>query len=145
MKTRIITGSLIAVVFIGILCGTLMVHPLFLDIFILLLSICAIYELWHCLYGKQNMDIPILSILIAFACFAALFFIDVGYLALGVCFAILILGVVAELIICMFSGRELNCVKNFILILFYPITLLVCLFAINHIIVEESAHALRLL
>lgn len=145
MKTRIITGSLIAIVFIGILCGTLIIHPLFFDIFILLLLVFGIYELWHCLYGKTCKDILIFSLIVSFVCFASLFFIESKYMAFGACLLALITAVIIEFIISMFFGRDLQVLRNFILILFYPVILFVCLFAINHIIVEEIKFTVILL
>ncbi len=137
MKKRIITGSLIAIVFIGVLCGTLLLSTLFYDVFIILISIGAIFELWRCLDDKHYIDVLILAFLAAFGCYAILMFDNSGFASLGWCFVVLLAAAVSEFVICMFLGRNIDCVKNFILILFYPTALIVCLLAINHLIVDE--------
>lgn len=132
MKQRILTGSVIAVVFIGIILGTLLCHPVFFDIAVLLLAVGAIYEMWACLSKERRLHELIICLAALIVCYMFFIFI-VGQLnILGYCFLTLISAFVIECVLCMLTGKDLNSAKNVALILFYPTSVLLCVLALNY-------------
>lgn len=62
MKKRLLTGIIIAVVYVGVLLLTILVHPVFFDIFTVLLMIAAGLEVSRAISGKYGKPIDILIV-----------------------------------------------------------------------------------
>lgn len=72
MKTRLITGFFITIVYVGILLLSLYVHPIFFDVFIFLLALGGTYEMSKALsktFSPPILIIDLITILLSFAAF----------------------------------------------------------------------------
>lgn len=148
IKKRLITGSLIFVVFVGIILLTLKVHWVFLDVFVLILGIMAAYEVCNAL--SQRFPRPFLWLVLAT--------VVIGYSAFIIAQTVVKIGGATAfycvmLIVCIVAIIRTLCSKtvstnNVVFTMFtmiYPVSMLMYVMSINHLPEPLRANVLLLL
>ncbi len=74
MKKRIITGFFITLIYIGVILGSLYVHPIFFDVFIFLLAAGGTYEMVRAMSHMTSPAILVLDMVSVVAGFGAFWF-----------------------------------------------------------------------
>lgn len=72
MKTRVITGLIITIIYVAVLLLATYVHPIFFDVFIFLLAACGAYEVSKAISAKFSPPILLLimiSVVVGFGAF----------------------------------------------------------------------------
>lgn len=153
LKKRLITGSIIFVVFIGVLALTLLIKDdrynwVFFDVFITVLAIIAAIEMCNALANKfpaPSKVIAILTVVLGYAAFiAAQTAVNIGGIT---AFFVVVLAMCLVAIIYSLCSEKMNTnnVVATMFVLIYPVSALMYLLGFNHLPKPYRADALLLL
>lgn len=137
MKKRLLTAIIIAVVYVGTLLLTILVHPVFFDIFTVLLMILAGLEVSRAIGGKYGKPIDLLivaDILVGYLCFILVNTFVGGGTGVTAYFGVLAVAFLA-CVICNIASKvmTLRNVTSTILVLIYPVSLLIYMLGLNYL------------
>lgn len=136
IKKRLITGSAIFVVFVGIILLTLKVHWAFFDVFTVLLALLASVEMCGAIskrFPKPFVIIVALTVVIGYAAFIiAQTQIKIGGITSFYC-VMLIMCLVSIIVSLANKKYNTNNVVATMFVLIYPVSLLMYLLGFNHL------------
>lgn len=136
MKKRFLTGILIAAVYVGTVLLSLLVHPVFFDVFTVLLMLSAAYEVMKAIgprYGEPIVPAVFVEILVGYLGFFLIqYFLNGGGVAVFTGVLLVTLGVCAIYVRVnkMTTRRNLS---STLLVLVYPVTVLVYMLGLNYL------------
>lgn len=136
MKTRFLTGIIIAIVYVGTVLLSLLVQPVFFDVFVVLLMLAGALEVGKAVSPKfgQTLDILVLSdVLLGYLAFVLVqYFWGKGGVAAY--FAVLIVAAAACVIYTRASKRmTARSGASTLLVLLYPVTILIYTLGLNYL------------
>lgn len=136
LKKRLITGSLIFTVFVGVILLTLLVHWLFFDVFVFALAILAAIEISNAVskrFPKPLLIIVILTVVLGFPAYIiAQRVVNIGGITSFFC-VMLVMCLVA--IVFSFCSKSINTnnVVSTMFVMIYPVAALIYLLGFNHL------------
>lgn len=137
MKKRLLTGTIIAIVYVGIYLLTLFVHPIFYDVFTILLMITGALEVGRALSGKFGKPIEVLviaDILIGYLCFILVNTFVGNGTGVAAYFGVLVIAFLVCILWNIFSKTlTIRNVTSTILVLIYPSALLIYMLGLNYL------------
>ncbi len=139
MKTRVITGTFITIVYIAVVLLTTYVHPICFDVFVFLLATCGAYEMSKALSQKYSPPILVLDligIVVGFGAFwFAQYFFNTYAAGLTAYLISLMLMIIVTVIVTASSKTYVrgNAVST-VFIMLYPCALLMFSLGINYLI-----------
>lgn len=148
IKKRLITGSVIFVVFAGMILLTLKVHWAFFDALVAGLSVMAAIEMCNAIgkkFPRPLLTIVLITIVLGYAAFIiAQTVVNIGGITSFYC-AMLILCLVAIIIsLCSKKISTSNVVAT-MFVMVYPVSLLMYMLGINHLFGTYKANVLLLI
>ncbi len=137
MKKRLLTAIIIAVVYVGTLLLTILVHPVFFDIFTVLLMILAGLEVSRAIgdkYGKPIDLLIVADILVGYLCLILVNTFVGGGAGVTAYFGVLAVAFLV-CVICNIASKvmTLRNVTSTILVLIYPVSLLIYMLGLNYV------------
>ncbi|MDR2202500.1 MAG: phosphatidate cytidylyltransferase [Clostridiales bacterium] len=137
MKTRTLTGILVALVYASVLLLTIYVHKVFFDVFVLLLMPIAGLEVAKAIGNKFAKPIDIFIILTSIGGYLAFKLID-AYLfrssGVTIYFGVWAVMLIACIVYCMISkNRTMANVTSTLFVLVYPVTILFYMLGLNYL------------
>lgn len=137
MKKRLLTAIIIAVVYVGTLLLTILVHPVFFDIFVVLLMIMAGLEVSRAVapkYGKPIDLLIIAHILVGYLCFILVNTFVGNGTGVTAYFGVLVVAFLACIVVNIASKvMTLRNVTSTVLVLVYPVSLLIYMMGLNYL------------
>lgn len=136
MKTRVITGFFITIVYVAVLLLALYVHPIFFDVFIFLLALGGTYEMSKALsnsFSPPILIIDLITLLLSFAAFwFAQYYFNTNAAGMTGFFIVLVAMVIVTVIVTASSKKYVkgNAVST-IFIMLYPCSLLMFSLGLN--------------
>lgn len=145
IKKRFLTGSVIFVVFVSIVLLTLKVHWAFLDVFVLLLSVFASYEISNAIskkFPKPLYSLILIAIAVGYSAFIiAQQVVNIGGITSFYCVMLLMCIVAIVWTLCS-KKISTNNVVSTMFVMIYPVSFLLYLMSINHMIAPFRANVL---
>lgn len=148
LKKRVITGSGIFVVFVGILLLTFKVHWAFYDVFVLALAVAASIEVYNAICKK--MPKPLLPVILCTTI--------IGYVAYVVAQEVVSIGGITSyfcvlliscltLIVCALCSKKINTnnVVSTMFVIVYPASMLMYMLGLNHLPSPYNVNAILML
>ena len=136
MKKRFLTGILIAVVYVGAVLLSLLLHPVFFDVFTVLLMLSAAYEVMKAIgprYGEPIAPAVFVEILVGYLGFFLIqYFLNGGGVAVFTGVLLVTLGVCAIYVRVNKMTTRHN-LSSTLLVLVYPVTVLVYMLGLNYL------------
>ena len=136
-KDRVVTGLLITIVYVAVFLLAMYVHPIFFDIFILLIAVCGVYEMSKAISNVLSEPIFVLNLIQVGVGFAAFWFTQYFYksasLGMSAYFLSIVLMVIVTLIVtaCSKTYVKGNAMST-IFTMMYPSAILMFSVGINY-------------
>lgn len=141
-KDRIITGLLIAIVYVAVFLLSVYVHPIFFDVFIFLLAACGVYEMCKAVAKIISEPIFLLNLIQIVVGFAAFWFTEYYFkssaLAMSAFFVSLFLMIIVTVIVtaCSKTYVKGNALST-VFVMVYPSALLMFSVGINYFMAHD--------
>ena len=137
MKKRFFTGIIIAIVYVGTVLLSLLVHPVFFDIFTMLVMIAAVLEVSRAIgerFGRPLDPLVITGVLLGYLAFVLANYFLNGKGGVAIWYGVLIVLIVMSLVYVRLSKEKtMRNVTSTLLVIIYPVTLLMYMLALNYL------------
>ncbi len=148
IKKRLITGSVIFIVFVGMILLTLKVHWAFFDAFVAFLAIIAAIEMCNAIgkrFPRPLLVIVLITVVLGYAAFIiAQTVVNIGGITSFYC-VMLLLCLIAIIISLCNKKINTNNVVATMFVLVYPVSLLMYMLGINHLVGTYKANIMLLI
>ena len=137
MKKRLLTALFLAVLYIGLIIPSLLVHPVFYDVLVLIFMFTASYEMMKVISAKfpEPMKwVVYFHVVFAYVVFRVANHLGQGNWGISACFASLVIMIVVCFIVNMTNKKySISNIISTLFIMIYPLSLLSYLLAINYV------------